>query len=59
MGQFRKSVKRLENDKRLTDLLVKISEKNLDDVNKDLADLPDLTAKAKKVPMADIVASKD
>lgn len=59
MGQFRKSVKRLENDKRIAELLVKISEKTNDEISRGLADLPDLSAKAKKVPMTDIVANKD
>lgn len=59
MGQFRKSVKRLEKDKRITDLFVKISEKNKEEVQKELADLPDLSAKAKKVAMSDIAVRKD
>ncbi|MCO5113361.1 MAG: hypothetical protein M9899_04205 [Bdellovibrionaceae bacterium] len=59
MGQFRKSVKRLENDKRIVDILVKANEKNAAEIQKDLADLPDLSAKAKKVPMSDIAQRKE
>lgn len=59
MGQFRKSVKRLENDKRLADLFVKIDEKSKKEIETEQADLPDLSAKAKKISMADISNSKD
>lgn len=59
MNQFRKSVKRLENDKRIVDVLIKLNEKNNVEVQKELADLPDLSAKAKKVPMAEIALRKD
>lgn len=59
MNQFRKSVKRLENDKRITEILVKLDEKTAAEIQKDLADLPDLSAKAKKIPMAEISQRKD
>lgn len=59
MGQFRKSVGRLETDKRLTGIFVKINEKKEQEVQKDQAELPDLSAKAKKIPLAEIISKKD
>lgn len=55
MDQFRKSAKALETDKRLAPLFVRVEEMTEAEIKKRDSDLPDLSAKVRKVSIEELV----